>query len=63
MSINSSLGEHNRRYGYAGVNMRTTYIREQSDPESDRYQMVGEDGLQFDAPVPRFTLSMPRVLH
>jgi len=27
------------------------------------YQMVGEDGLQFDAPVPEFTLSMPRVLH
>ncbi len=27
------------------------------------YQMVGEDGLQFDAPIPQFTLSMPRVLH
>ena len=27
------------------------------------YQMVAEDGLQFDAPVPEFTLSMPRVLH
>jgi len=27
------------------------------------YQMVGEDGLQFEAPVPEFTLSMPRVLH
>ena len=27
------------------------------------YQMVGEDGLQFDAPIPAFTLSMPRVLH
>lgn len=27
------------------------------------YQMVAEDGLQFDAPIPQFTLSMPRVLH
>ena len=27
------------------------------------YQMAAEDGLQFDAPVPEFTLSVPRVLH
>ena len=27
------------------------------------YQMVAEDGIKFDAPVPEFTLSMPRVLH
>ena len=27
------------------------------------YQMVGEDGVEFDAPIPEFTLSMPRVLH
>ena len=27
------------------------------------YQMVAEDGLQFDTPIPEFTLSMPRVLH
>ena len=27
------------------------------------YQMVAEDGTQFDAPIPAFTLSMPRVLH
>lgn len=27
------------------------------------YQMVAEDGVQFDAPIPQFTLSMPRVLH
>jgi ApaG protein len=27
------------------------------------YQMVAEDGLQFDAPIPQFALSMPRVLH
>ncbi len=28
-----------------------------------RYQMVAEDGIKFDAEVPAFTLSMPRVLH
>lgn len=27
------------------------------------YQMVAEDGRQFDADIPPFTLSMPRVLH
>jgi ApaG protein len=27
------------------------------------YQMVAEDGVAFDAPIPEFTLSMPRVLH
>ena len=27
------------------------------------YQMLSEDGVQFDAPIPEFTLSMPRVLH
>lgn len=27
------------------------------------YQMVGEDGTRFDAPIPQFTLSVPRVLH
>jgi ApaG protein len=27
------------------------------------YHMVGEDGVQFEAPIPEFTLSMPRVLH
>ena len=27
------------------------------------YQMVADDGLQFDAPVPECTLSIPRVLH
>ena len=27
------------------------------------YQMVAEDGTTFDAPVPEFMLSMPRVLH
>lgn len=27
------------------------------------YQMVGEDGTRFDAEIPEFTLSVPRVLH
>ncbi len=27
------------------------------------YQMVAEDGTKFDAQIPEFTLSMPRVLH
>ncbi len=27
------------------------------------YQMVAEDGTQFDAEIPEFILSMPRVLH
>ena len=27
------------------------------------YQMRGEDGVEVDAPIPEFTLSMPRVLH
>jgi ApaG protein len=27
------------------------------------YQMVAEDGRTFDAPIPPFTLSVPRVLH
>ncbi len=28
-----------------------------------RYQMTAEDGVQFDAVVPEFVLSMPRTLH
>ena len=27
------------------------------------YQMMAADGHQFDAPIPEFTLSIPRVLH
>jgi ApaG protein len=27
------------------------------------YQMVAEDGARFDAPIPEFVLSVPRVLH
>ena len=28
-----------------------------------RYDLIGEDGTQFDAPIPPFTLSVPRTLH
>ena len=27
------------------------------------YQMVGDDGVKFDAVIPEFTLAMPRTLH
>jgi len=27
------------------------------------YQMVASDGTRFEAPIPEFTLSVPRVLH
>jgi ApaG protein len=27
------------------------------------YQMLAEDGTRFEAPIPEFTLSVPRVLH
>jgi ApaG protein len=27
------------------------------------YRMVADDGTQFDAPIPEFTLSIPRTLH
>ncbi len=27
------------------------------------YRMVAEDGAEFDAPIPQFVLSIPRVLH
>ena len=30
---------------------------------SGSYQMVAEDGTEFDAPIPQFVLSVPRVLH
>ncbi|HHM05665.1 MAG TPA: Co2+/Mg2+ efflux protein ApaG [Gammaproteobacteria bacterium] len=30
---------------------------------SGTYQMLGDDGLEFDAEIPAFTLAVPRVLH
>ena len=28
-----------------------------------RYEMLADDGTRFDAPIPQFTLSVPRTLH
>ncbi|MGH8709876.1 MAG: Co2+/Mg2+ efflux protein ApaG [Burkholderiales bacterium] len=40
-----------------------TAIATQVGTMSGSYQMVAEDGVSFDAPIPEFTLSIPRVLH
>ena len=40
-----------------------TAIATQVGTMSGTYQMVAEDGVSFDAPIPEFTLSIPRVLH
>ncbi len=40
-----------------------TALATQVGTMSGSYQMVAEDGTQFDAPIPQFVLSVPRVLH
>lgn len=40
-----------------------TAIATQVGTMSGSYQMVAEDGVSFNAPIPEFTLSVPRVLH
>ena len=40
-----------------------TVLATQVGTMSGSYQMVAEDGTEFDAPIPRFVLSVPRVLH
>ena len=40
-----------------------TVLATQVGTMSGSYQMVAEDGTQFDAPIPQFVLSVPRVLH
>ena len=40
-----------------------TAIATQVGTMSGSYQMVAEDGVSFDAPIPEFTLSIPRILH
>ncbi|MFI4922695.1 MAG: Co2+/Mg2+ efflux protein ApaG [Burkholderiales bacterium] len=40
-----------------------TAIATQVGTMTGSYQMVAEDGVSFDAPIPEFTLSIPRVLH
>jgi len=40
-----------------------TVLATQVGTMSGSYQMVAEDGSKFDAPIPKFVLSVPRVLH
>jgi ApaG protein len=40
-----------------------TVLATQVGTMSGSYQMVAEDGTEFDAPIPQFVLSVPRVLH
>ena len=40
-----------------------TVLATQVGTMSGSYRMVAEDGSEFDAPIPRFVLSVPRVLH
>jgi ApaG protein len=40
-----------------------TVLATQVGTMSGSYQMVAEDGTEFDAPIPHFVLSVPRVLH
>ena len=40
-----------------------TVLATQVGTMSGSYQMVAEDGTQFDAPIPQFVLSIPRILH
>ena len=40
-----------------------TVLATQVGTMSGSYQMLAEDGTKFDAPIPEFVLSVPRVLH
>lgn len=40
-----------------------TVLATQVGTMSGSYQMVADDGTQFDAKIPQFVLSVPRVLH
>lgn len=46
-------------YGYTSGTVISTPV----GTMSGSYQMVAEDGTKFDAPIPQFVLSVPRVLH
>ena len=45
------------------VHERRQPARPRSGTMRGTYQMVAEDGQAFDATIPPFTLSVPRVLH
>ncbi|MBI3902238.1 MAG: Co2+/Mg2+ efflux protein ApaG [Nitrosomonadales bacterium] len=40
-----------------------TVLATQVGTMSGSYRMAAEDGAEFDAPIPQFVLSVPRVLH
>ncbi len=40
-----------------------TVLATQVGTMAGSYRMLAEDGTEFDAPIPRFVLSIPRVLH
>ena len=46
-------------FGYTSGTVLTTVV----GTMTGSYQMVAEDGTKFDAPIPQFVLSVPRVLH
>lgn len=46
-------------YGYTSGTVLSTPV----GTMTGSYQMVAEDGTKFDAPIPQFVLSVPRVLH
>ena len=49
----------NQRFEYTSGTVLATQV----GTMSGSYQMVAEDGTKFDAPIPQFVLSIPRVLH
>ena len=68
------LGEEVRGLGVVGVQpllspgetyeyTSGTSISTQVGTMRGSYQMLAEDGTRFEAPIPEFTLSVPRVLH
>lgn len=48
-----------QRFGYTSGTVLSTPV----GTMTGSYQMVAEDGTKFEAPVPQFVLSVPRVLH
>ena len=51
--------EPNQSFEYTSGTVLSTQV----GTMSGSYRMVAEDGTEFDAPIPQFVLSVPRVLH
>ncbi len=51
--------EPGERYSYTSGTMLETPV----GTMRGSYQMIADDGVEFDANIPQFTLSMPRTLH